>query len=237
MRGFEAIVLAGGLGTRISSVLPDLPKVMADVGGRPFLEFLLEMAARNGVTRAILATGHLHAPVERHFGNRWAGIEIAYSFERQPLGTGGAVRLAMKMAAQDDLFVLNGDTFFDADLRALDQAHKSAAADVTIALKRMKNFSRYGAVDFRDGFITGFHEKRHTEEGCINGGIYLVDRARLERFDLPEKFSLEIDFLERRASELRIAGYVSDGYFIDIGVPEDYARAQRELPLRVSSSL
>jgi D-glycero-alpha-D-manno-heptose 1-phosphate guanylyltransferase len=227
--GFEAIVLAGGLGTRISSVLADRPKVMAQVGGRPFVEFLLDRMARQGLTRVIFAAGYLHAFLEAHFGARWDGLEIRYSIEERPLGT-GAVWKALETAVADDVFVLNGDTFFDIDLPALFRCHRTLAADATLALKPMRNFERYGAVDLKAGRIIGFREKKKTDQGLINGGVYLVDRRLPARFPMAGKFSLESDFFEPRVGEITLGGFVSDSYFIDVGIPEDYARAQLELP-------
>jgi D-glycero-alpha-D-manno-heptose 1-phosphate guanylyltransferase len=228
--GFEAIVLAGGLGTRISSVAPNQPKVMIDVGGHPFMEILFDLMAKNGVARVILATGHLHHLIRGHFGDRWGEIEIGYSVEEHPLGTGGAVRQALRMASQEDLFVLNGDTFFDVDFHALHQFHSSMRADITLALKLMRKFERYGTVELEGRRITGFREKRKMDEGLINGGLYLMNRYVLDGSILPEKFSLETDFLEHKVNEITIGGFVSPGYFIDIGIPEDYARARQELP-------
>lgn len=229
--GFEAIVLAGGLGTRISSVLSNRPKVMLDVGGRPFLEILLGWIARNGVGRAILATCHLHQFIEEHFGDRWGDLEIRYSVEDRPLGTGGAVWKALTMVSLDDVFVFNGDTLFDVSLSELREFHRSMRADITLALKPMHNIERYGTVALKNGRITEFREKKKTAEGLINGGVYLMNRSLAGRFDLPERFSLETDFLERMVNDLTIGGYIHNGYFLDIGVPEDYARALRELPL------
>jgi D-glycero-alpha-D-manno-heptose 1-phosphate guanylyltransferase len=228
---FEAIVLAGGLGTRISSVSSDRPKVMLDVGGRPFLEILLDWMAQKGVARAILATGHLRQFIEEHFGDRWGDLEIRYSMEDRPLGTGGAVWKALTMASLDDVFVFNGDSFFDVDLSGLHEFHQSIGADVTLALKPMHDFERYGTVVLRDGRITVFREKKQTDAGLINGGVYLMNRRLVGRFDFPERFSLETDLFEKMVDDLIIGGYVRDGYFLDIGVPEDYARAQKELPL------
>lgn len=227
---FEAIVLAGGFGTRITSVVPDRPKVMADVGGRPFLEFLLNRLARQEFARVVLATGYMHAFLEAHFGNRWDGMDVLYSLEDKPLGTGGAVWKALGKVASDIVFVFNGDTFFDVDLLALSACHRTSGADVTAALKPMRDFDRYGAVDLQDGRIIEFHEKRQVDHGLINGGVYAVGSGLPAKFQMPEKFSLETDFLEKKVTEAIIGGYVSDGYFIDIGIPDDYARAQRELP-------
>lgn len=227
---FEAIILAGGLGTRIRSVVPNLPKAMVDVGGHPFLEILLGGLARNHVARVILATGHLHQAISAHFGNRWGSVELQYSVENRPLGTGGAVWKAMEMASRHDVFVLNGDTYFDVSLNELHDFHRSAGADVTLALKPMPSVGRYGTVQLKDGRVAGFREKRKGRKGLINGGVYLLNRHVAERLAFPESFSLETDFLEKKVKEITIAGFVHEGYFIDIGVPEDYARAKRELP-------
>jgi len=228
---FEAIVLAGGLGTRLSPVVVNRPKAMVDVGGRPFLELLLDRMARNTVVRVILATGHFHECIEEHFGSQWKGIGICYSVEAHPLGTGGALWKALSLATVNDVFVFNGDTYFDVDLPRLYEFHRDIGADVTLALKPMRNFDRYGTVDLKDSRVTGFREKAKVQEGLINGGVYLMNRSAIQRFAVPEKFSLETDFLETKVSDITIAGFIQDSYFIDIGVPDDYTRAQRELPL------
>ncbi len=203
---------------------------MADVGGRPFLEILLDKLNRENVSRVILATGHLHQAISAHFGDRWRTTELDYSVEAQPLGTGGAVWKAMEIASQDDVFVLNGDTYFDIGLHELADFHQTCRADVTVALKPIRDIERYGTVQLDGGRIVGFREKRKTGEGLINGGVYLLSRRLTKRLALPEPFSLETDLLEKHLDEIIVAGLVRDGYFIDIGIPEDYARAQRELP-------
>jgi len=228
----EAIVLAGGMGTRIRHVVPDRPKAMMDVAGRPFLEYLLDLMSRNGIARTVLATGHLHDSIQRHFGTGWRGMEICYSVEDTPLGTGGATWKALRLATRDDVFVFNGDTFFDIDLSVLRDFHLSLGADITLALKPMRDILRYGSVALKDGQIVGFREKSKTAEGLINGGIYVINRRLTGRMAFPETFSLESDLLEKMAGAITIGGSVQEGYFIDIGMPVDYARAQRELPLR-----
>ncbi len=227
---FEAVLLAGGLGTRIRSVVPNLPKAMMVVGGRPFLEILIEELARKGVSHAILATGYLHEAIERHFGNHWGGVDLTYSVESRPLGTGGAIRKALGMACRHDVFVFNADTFFDISLVEFNDFHQSMQADVSLALKPLRNFDRYGSVLVTGGRITAFLEKRKTGQGLINGGSYLVNRHAIERIAFPEVFSFETDFLEKKTGEITIGGFVRDAYFIDIGIPEDYELAQKELP-------
>lgn len=227
----EAIILAGGLGTRLSLLVKDRPKAMVEVGGRPFLELLLDRLVHCAVGRVILATGHCHERIEEHFGRRWKGLEISYSMEAYPLGTGGALWKALVLATRNEVFVLNGDTYFEVDFKRLCEFHRGLGADVTIALKPMRDFDRYGTVEVKDGRITRFREKAKVQEGLINGGVYLMNRSSIRRFAVPEKFSLETDFLEKKVSEIALAGFIEDGYFIDIGVPDDYSRAQRELPL------
>ncbi len=229
-RPFEAIVLAGGLGARLRNAVPDRPKAMVEVAGRPFLEILLDRMSRSGFAKIVLATGHLHEVIERHFGYSWAGMELVYSVEDHPLGTGGAAWQALKLTSGNDVFLINGDTFFAVDFAALHRFHRSLDADVTLALKPMKNFDRYGTVELKDGRITGFREKAKTDEGLINGGIYLLNRQVSARLSFPERFSIETDFLEKKVGEISMGGFVQDGYFIDIGIPDDYTRAQWELP-------
>jgi D-glycero-alpha-D-manno-heptose 1-phosphate guanylyltransferase len=227
----EAIILAGGLATRLSSVISDRPKAMVDVAGRPFLEILLDRIAINGVARAILATGHMHNLIEAHFGSRQGDLEILYSVENHPLGTGGAVWQALKLATRNDVLVINGDTLFDVDLQAFYRFHRDLQAGITLALKPMQDFDRYGTVELKEGRIVGFREKTRTDKGLINGGIYLLDRRAIEQYAFPEVFSLEHDLLEKKLGEITVGGFVHNGYFIDIGVPEDLIRARQELPL------
>ncbi|MDR1800451.1 MAG: nucleotidyltransferase family protein [Lachnospiraceae bacterium] len=219
-----AIILAGGMGTRLKSVINDIPKPMAPIAGRPFLQYLLRWLTNNGVERIILSIGYMGESIQSHFGSRFEKADILYSLEESPLGTGGAIKKALEFCESNRVLVLNGDTFFDIDIRSLHNAY--ADADLTIALKEMRNFDRYGTVSVTDeGRVSAFIEKRHTECGFINGGIYLIKRTLFEGFDLPEKFSFE-RFMEDNADKLAISGLPFEGNFIDIGIPEDYAMAQ-----------
>lgn len=216
----ECICLAGGFGTRLRSMLPDTPKCLAPVGGRPFLDNLAERLRTQGVQRLILALGHLHETVIAHIRDRGYGMEVAYCIESEPLGTGGALRAALAEARGDDVVVVNGDTWYEADLAALTAFHRVQAADVTLALKPMRDFDRYGRVELSDGWVTGFFEKQFCREGMVNGGVYAVRRD----IELPERGSFEKDYLAMPGH--RMAGLVQDGAFLDIGVPEDYLRAE-----------
>ena len=221
----EAIILAGGLGTRLRSVVSEVPKCMAPVGGKPFLQYQLEWLSRFDITHVILSVGYLKEVIEAFVASREWPFKVSYAVEKEPLGTGGGIRLALSRCRGKKVFVLNGDTFFNVDLNAL-----TFTAPVTLALKPMRDFDRYGAVDWDGDLVEAFHEKAHCAEGLINGGVYAIDRTTLDMSLFPKKFSFEQEVLEPLADYGLVAGVVDDGYFIDIGIPEDYARAQRELP-------
>jgi D-glycero-alpha-D-manno-heptose 1-phosphate guanylyltransferase len=230
----EVIILAGGIGSRLQSVVADVPKPMADVAGRPFLEYLLEHAARHGVTRAILAVGYKYEVIQQHFGAKFHGVEIAYSIERERLGTGGCIRLALPLVRTDNFFVLNGDSFFAAPLNQLMTAHMSNGWDMSVALKPMPEAGRYGTVETDQAHrIIAWREKSATRPGDINAGVYAVKKTFIESLNMPASFSLERDVMEPKAMQYQFGGVRFDSYFIDIGIPEDYARAQVELPGQV----
>ena len=223
----EAVVLAGGMGTRLRSAVADLPKCLAPVAGRPFLAWLLDDMREAGFDHIILSLGYRHEAVEAWVATRPDRDTISCVVETEPLGTGGGVRLALAQAREAEVFVLNGDTYFGVDFQAMRNFHQQRGATATLALKRMYGFDRYGEVVCdADGTVTAFREKQSCDEGLINGGIYLIGRDALQA--MPEKFSLEKDYFEPLASRGALAGFRSDGYFIDIGIPEDYARAQRD---------
>ncbi|MFQ5651454.1 MAG: nucleotidyltransferase family protein [bacterium] len=232
----DAIILAGGLGTRLRHAVDDLPKPMAPVCGRPFLDYLLDYALRWQVERAILATGYLHQTIEAHYGNSYKNLAIAYSVEREPLGTGGCIQLACRQARSEHVFILNGDTFFDVDLGKMMQGHLATDADMTIALKPMHDVARYGVVRFEGSRITRFEEKKKVDFGHINGGVYVARKTLFEGLSLPDKFSLEEDVLRKFVQTLNLQCFLSDTYFIDIGIPEDYYRAQDELKVYARES-
>ncbi|KRE72871.1 nucleotidyltransferase family protein [Paenibacillus sp. Soil750] len=226
----EAIILAGGLGTRLREVIWDLPKPMAPVGGKPFLHYILERLEMQGVRRVILAVGYKHETISSYFGHRFGQIRIAYSVEEEPLGTGGALKKAMTQISSDQVLVLNGDTLFQVDIPQLVQVHKERAADLTLSLKPMKRFDRYGAVIVSsDCRVLSFEEKRMCESGLINGGVYVARTDLWDPFELLAPFSFEQFLGSPNAQKLHMYGFPSEGYFIDIGIPEDYERAKSEL--------
>lgn len=221
----EAILLAGGLGTRLRSVVPDLPKPMAPVAGRPFLDLILDELDRAGFTAAILAVGYRHEAIRAHYGERYKHLALRYSVEPEPLGTGGAIRLAWPADAAAPLFVLNGDTFLALDYRAMLAAHVRAGAALTMAVCEVADVARYGALELADGRVHGFREKGPGGPGWINGGVYLMAPALRARMPAGA-FSFEQDLLVPQVRALRPLAFPAAGLFIDIGIPEDYARAQ-----------
>lgn len=228
-----ACVLAGGLGLRLRSVVPDGPKVLAPVGGRPFLDYVLALLARNGVRRVTVCTGYGSDAVEAFCGDgsRW-GLDLSHSREERPLGTAGAVRQAWDRLADDTVLVLNGDTFFDVPLEQLARAHRTTGAAATLAVRPTDEPGRYGTVEVSDaGFVTAFREKVDGAAGLMNGGIYMLDRVVLDRVPANTQVSLEREVFPAMTGDdarHRVAATQFDGYFVDIGVPADHARANRE---------
>jgi len=225
----EAIVLAGGLGTRLASRLNQTPKPMAQIGGRPFLEILLDQLIAAGCSRIILSVGHLGDVILQRFQNRYREVPIDYAIEETPLGTGGAIRLALGQVHEPSVLVVNGDTYLDADLSALARFHRSSSRPLTMAIVHVNDTARYGGVLIEDDVISGFSEKGRTGPGWINGGLYAIEKSFIWNADLPARFSFETDVLVPFLFEIRPAAFRCDGYFLDIGTPEDFDRAQVEL--------
>ena len=224
----EAIILAGGLGTRLRDAVPDLPKCMAPVGGRPFLFYVINHLRLQGIEKFIFSLGYKHEIIEEYLKNQFATLSYQCSIEEEPLGTGGAIQLACKKLRAENVLVANGDTLFKINLPALAGLHQQKKADCTLALKPMQNFDRYGVIELNDaGWVLNFKEKQFYRSGLINGGIYLLKASSFLSGQWPVKFSFEKDYLEKKPGKL--FGIAQDEYFIDIGVPEDYNRAQKEL--------
>lgn len=223
-----AIVLAGGLGTRLRPVINELPKPMAMINGKPFLHYLFVYLTRQQVSHAVLSVGYKAAFIESYFGDKYLDVNITYCREEEPLGTGGGIKKAYSLV-HDDAFVLNGDTFFNISLAKLKQEAVQAQADMALALKPMKHFERYGAVecDARHR-IRAFHEKRAVEQGSINGGVYYFSKKVFDKVATPEVFSFEKEVLEKHTDNLFLLGVEFDNYFVDIGVPEDFFKAQHD---------
>lgn len=213
----QAIILCGGLGTRLKSITKDIPKPMAPINDKPFLEFIFGYLKKQGIKEIILAVSYKYEVIQEYFKNEFLGIKIKYSIEKELLGTGGAIKEALKFI-KNEAYILNGDTIFDIDLKKLILNDSK----ICIALKQMRNFDRYGTVNVDDqGIVTSFEEKVFKKQGLINGGIYLLAKDVFKDFALQEKFSFE-EFLQENYTKLKIRAEIFDDYFIDIGVPEDY---------------
>ena len=225
-----AIVLAGGAGTRLSSVVSEVPKSMAPVNGRPFLEILVSYLMDQGVSVLVLSVGYKREAIQRHFGSRWRGMEIHYCVEEQPLGTGGALKKAMEELGHARAFALNGDTYCPVNLEALEAAQRSA--ELTLTLKRLDDVGRFGSVELdAAGSVIAFHEKSATASaGLINAGIYVVNGSLFRLSPPNPRFSFETEMMQRFCSSAAMHGFVTDAPFIDIGLPEEFQRAQTLFP-------
>ncbi len=230
----EAIVLAGGLGTRLQSEVPDLPKCLAPVAGKPFLAHLLDYFEAGGIRRFIFALGFRSDQVKRFVSEALPATAYDFSIEEEPLGTGGAIYKACSLAVTENVLVLNADSFFGVDTHSFFHFHSQHSGICSLALKPMKNFNRYGIVETdREGLVTSFREKQPVESGNINAGVYALNVIDFLKRSYPPVFSFERDFLEKAIPERILFAASYDGYFIDIGIPEDYRRAQTELPAAI----
>ena len=226
----QAIILAGGFGTRLRTRVSDVPKPMAPVAGQPFLVYLLDALQRQGCAQVVLATGHLSEVIERHIGHSHRGMPVQYSHEAAPLGTGGAIRQALRLLPPLPTLVLNGDTWLGLDLRDFEAWCDARAPADAVVLRRVPDVARFGSVTLDGEQVLRFGEKAGSGAGLINAGVYRLRAQTFDGFDLPAAFSIENDLFQPHAARLGLRGHVSEGHFIDIGVPEDYDRAQIVLP-------
>ncbi len=223
----EAIVLAGGLGTRLQAMLPDIAKCMAPVNGKPFLTYVLDYLIIQDISKVILSVGFRKEHIINCFGDKYSSLSIDYTIENEPLGTGGAIKLAMNQVNGRNAFVINGDTYFVPDLKQMQETHEKCSADITIAVKQISETGRYGTVIIdKNGAITDFREKDpNIGFGLINGGIYLINNKVLDNFT-EDKFSLENDVFKKSCKSLKMQAFQTDSFFLDMGIPDDYAKAQ-----------
>ena len=229
----QAIILAGGFGTRLQSVVKDVPKPMADISGLPFLAYLFTYLKNHNITDIVLSVGYLHQKIIDYFGNSYLGINIKYAIETEPLGTGGAIVNSLQFIDQNQpVIILNGDTFLQINYQKLIDFYDRNKSDLTIVLRNVEDSSRYGSVKIDDqNLIVNFVEKSiQKKSGYINGGIYVLNPKIFSNYNLPKKFSFEQDFLCQYTVSIKPFGFVSEDYFIDIGIPEDYQKATVELP-------
>ncbi|MHB1099057.1 MAG: nucleotidyltransferase family protein [Burkholderiales bacterium] len=224
----EAIILAGGFGTRLQQAVPNLPKPMAPIAGRPFLEILLSMLALKGFTRIVLSLGFMSEKIIAHFGNSCLGMELVHEVESQPLGTGGAIRAALTHCMTDHAFVFNGDTYIDLEVVELESLWQRNHRPVIVA-REVADTSRFGRIEVCDGQVNAFLEKGSSGPGLINAGCYVLPKDALNDFPMGQPFSIETEFFVKYLHRIRLDIFVTEGCFIDIGVPDDYALAQTVL--------
>lgn len=226
LSGITAAILAGGMGTRLREVVADRPKVMAEVNSRPFITYLLDQLAAAGVTNVVLCTGYLAEQVRTVLGDSYRGMHLNYSVETKPLGTGGAIRLAVPLFPSFPILILNGDSYFDLDLLSFAKQHMDAGAKASLALATVADVSRYGAVDIAaDSAITCFEEKGSRQgAGLINAGIYLLEQAFVEAMPPDSAVSIERELFPALIGQ-GLYGFPQSGKFLDIGMPADYRAA------------
>jgi len=219
----KAIILAGGFGTRLQSVVKNVPKPMASINSKPFLEYLFLKLLSCNIDEVILSVGYKQEIIKDYFHHQYRSIKIRYSCENEPLGTGGAIKKALQLLdTQENVLVLNGDTFFNLDINKFYQSSKNKS--LSLALKPMYDFDRYGSVEISNNRIVSFKEKKFVKSGLINAGVYLMKTSIFDKIK-EEVFSFEA-ILETRKN---INSYVEDCYFVDIGIPKDYKKAQMDL--------
>ena len=227
----EAIVLAGGFGTRLRQVVANVPKPMAPIAGRPFLEILLSLLARQGFARVVLSLGFMAEKIYGHFGPRFAEMDLAYVLEDTHLGTGGAARLAATACTHDHVFVFNGDTYLDLEVGLLERQWQTKRHPIVVG-RHVPDTTRYGRLVVDGNQIISFAEKGMVGPGLINAGCYVLPTDALAQFPLNQSFSIESEYLAPQVAREIVEVFVTEGVFIDIGIPEDYARAQTLLAAR-----
>jgi D-glycero-alpha-D-manno-heptose 1-phosphate guanylyltransferase len=224
-----AIILAGGMGTRLKTIISDLPKPMAPIMNVPFLTYQLNYLKHFGIKKVIFSVGYLSEKIIAHYNQSFENISIEYSIEKNPLGTGGGIRMAMSNLNEDLVLILNGDSFFDLDLEQFYNLHLEQKSDFSLALRYVNNSERYGNIEFNSSNqITSFIEKNQlNQSGYINAGVYILSKKLYLQNTKPNiNFSIEKDFFEKQLNQLIIKGFEFKDYFIDIGIPEDYLKAQ-----------
>lgn len=228
----EAIILAGGRGSRLKSLTDSSPKPMLFVKDKPFLTYLLDQLIDAGVTRTVLSVGYLANQISDYFKSDYRGMKLDYCFEKHPRGTGGAIHKSLELVHDPHPLVLNGDTFFKIPLNELIQFHRVSGNDLSIALCSLPDCQRYGRVILNtNGFIERFEEKGKSGPGLMNGGIYVLNRKKISSV-LPDlkTYSFESDFIMNSLDRIKVGGISFNHYFIDIGIPEDLAKANQDLP-------
>jgi D-glycero-alpha-D-manno-heptose 1-phosphate guanylyltransferase len=226
----ECIILAGGLGILLRSEVADLPKCMAPVADKPFINWVITYLQSQGITSFVFSLGYMHEAIELYVNENYPFLHAQFSVEDEPLVTGGAIKLAVQLCKEENVLVVNSDTLFETNNTLLLAEHITGKSAYTLALKPRQNFDRYGAVTInKNNIITAFSEKKYIQQGLINGRIFLINRNIFKQPNLSEKFSFEKDYLEKYLETLNLMGIEDDGYFIDIRIPKDFKKANAEI--------
>jgi D-glycero-alpha-D-manno-heptose 1-phosphate guanylyltransferase len=226
----KAIILAGGFGTRLRTVINNTPKVMASVNEKPFLEYILFSLYKSNIEEVVLSVHYLSNHIKDYFGNSYKGMKLKYTEESSPLGTGGAIKHSLShLRKTDNILVMNGDSFVNCDLLQVIEEHKSSECPISMVVKKLPVSERYGTLEIQNNKIVSFKEKKPEKDCFINTGIYLISSRIFSNYNLPESFSFEKDFLQKEIPSLNINAIYTDSFFIDIGIPEDYKKAQTSL--------
>lgn len=222
----EVIILAGGFGTRLKSVVNDKPKCLAEVNNKPFISYLIDSLLKYNYNKLIFSLGYLKENMIDYIQSNYPDLNVVFSVEDKPLLTGGAIRLALELVESDSVLILNADTYLGVDLDSLYQHHLKEESDITITLKPMHNFDRYGSVKFDNHHkIYSFEEKKQIDFGYINCGYIYLRKETMLNYLLNTPFSFENDFIKENINKISINAFIDDSYFIDIGIPEDYLKA------------
>ena len=224
----EAIILAGGLGKRLRSEVPDLPKPMAPINGKPFLEYLLNYLNSSSFSKVVISVGYKCEHIYDYFGKKYKNLSITIVKEKEPLGTGGGCRLALSKCKSDHVYVLNGDTFLEVDFKLMESTWKKYLKVIMVSCF-VDNTYRYGRLETEGNKVVAINEKGIKGKGMINGGCYLIPKQLFEKQELNKKFSLEENFISSLIKKRELLFVKSNGIFIDIGIPSDYQRAQNIL--------
>lgn len=226
----DVVILSGGYGKRLREKIKDIPKTMALVNGKPLLEHTFEHIEQFDVKNIILAVGYKKEYIKKYFKNKFKDINIIYSEEEKPLGTGGAIKKALQYSKEEDVVIMNGDIYAKVNLVELMKDHIASKRPVTITLKEMENIDRFGIVEIDEQkAITAFKEKAFCKKGYVNVGIYVIKKNIFKELELNEDFSIERDFFSKYTDKIKHNAYLYNGEFIDIGIPKDYAKIQEIL--------
>ncbi len=220
----EAIILAGGMGTRLKKVVPNFPKPMAPIKDKPFLAILIENLKKLKFTSVIISVGYKAEKIINYFGSSYAGLSIKYSIEKYPLGTGGALKKALSLCANSFVFVFNGDTFVEFSTSEIINLSNKNKYPIILGIE-IPDTRRYSRLMLKNNTLIGFSDKGILGKGIINAGLYYLPKSIFEGFDLSDSFSLESDFLIPFITQLNFCCSLTNGIFVDIGIPEDYKKA------------